>query len=125
MAEHGTSWLLPRIVGLNRALDLMWSARRFSAEEAFRIGFVDRLVPDEQLLDEVRAYVDELAANVSPRSMAVMKRQIYGDLSMPLREALFGADVHVQAALGPSRRDRRGGVVRRAAPASLRPAHRQ
>jgi enoyl-CoA hydratase/carnithine racemase len=99
VAEHGTSWLLPRIVGLNRALDLMWSARRFSAEEALRIGFVDRLVPDDQLLDEVRAYVDELAANVSPRSMAVMKRQIYGDLSMPLRDAFFGADVYVQAAL--------------------------
>jgi enoyl-CoA hydratase/carnithine racemase len=99
VAEHGTSWLLPRIVGLNRALDLMWSARRFSAEEAHRIGFVDRLVPDEALLDEVRAYVDDLAANVSPRSLAVMKQQIYGDLSLPLRDALFGADVHVQAAL--------------------------
>jgi enoyl-CoA hydratase/carnithine racemase len=99
VAEHGTSWLLPRIVGLNRALDLMWSARRFSADEAFRIGFVDRLVPDEQLLDEVRAYVDELAANVSPRSMAVMKRQLYGDSGLPMADALRGADVHVQAAL--------------------------
>jgi enoyl-CoA hydratase/carnithine racemase len=58
VAEHGTSWLLPRLVGLNRALDLMWSARRITAEEAYRIGFVDRLVPDDQLLDEVRAYVD-------------------------------------------------------------------
>ena len=53
VAEHGTSWLLPRIVGLNRALDLMWSARRITAEEAYRIGFVDRLVPDDALLDEV------------------------------------------------------------------------
>ena len=99
VAEHGTSWLLPRIVGLNRALDLMWSARRFTAEEAYRIGFVDRLVPDDELLDEVRAYVDDLAANVSPRSLAVMKRQLYGDLSLGIRDALFGADVHVQAAL--------------------------
>ncbi len=70
-----------------------------AAEEAFRIGFVDRLVPDEQLLDEVRAYVDELAANVSPRSMAVMKRQLYGDSGLPMADALRGADVHVQAAL--------------------------
>jgi enoyl-CoA hydratase/carnithine racemase len=99
VAEHGTSWLLPRIVGLNRALDLMWSARRFSAEEAHRIGFVDWLVPDNALLDEVRGYVDDLAANVSPRSLAVMKEQIYGDLSLGIRDALFGADVHVQAAL--------------------------
>ena len=99
VAEHGTSWLLPRLVGLNRALDLMWSARRIGAEEAYRIGFVDRLVPDDELLDEVRAYVDDLAANVSPRSLAVMKKQLYGDLSLALRDALFGADVHVQAAL--------------------------
>ena len=99
VAEHGTSWLLPRIVGLNRSLDIMWSARRFSAEEAFRIGFVDRVVQDDLLLDEVRAYVDELAANVSPRSMAVMKQQIYGDSGLPIAEALRGADKHVQASL--------------------------
>ena len=73
--------------------------RRFSSEEAFRIGFVDRLVPDEQLLDEVDAYVEELAANVSPRSMAVMKPQIYGDSGLPMADTLRGADVHVQAAL--------------------------
>jgi enoyl-CoA hydratase/carnithine racemase len=77
----------------------MWSARRFSAEEAFRIGFVDRVVPDDGLLDEVRAYVNELAANVSPRSMAVMKQQIYGDAGLPMAEALRGADKHVQASL--------------------------
>jgi len=99
VAEHGTSWLLPRIIGINRALDLMWSARRISAEEAYRIGFVDRLVADEALLDEARSYVEDLAANVSPRSLAVMKEQLYGDLSLPLRDALLGADVHVQASL--------------------------
>ena len=99
IAEHGTSWLLPRIVGLNRALDLLWSARRMSAEEAYRIGFVDRLIPDDALLDEVRAYVDDLAANVSPRSMAVMKQQVYGDLSLSLPDAFRGSDVHVQASI--------------------------
>ena len=99
VAEHGTSWLLPRLVGLNRALDLMWSARRITADEAYRIGFVDRLVPDDTLLDEVRSYVDDLAANVSPRSMAVMKRQLYGDAGLPIAEALRGADKHVQASL--------------------------
>ena len=44
IAEHGTSWLLPRLVGTSRALDLLWSARRIDAEEAFRIGFLDRIV---------------------------------------------------------------------------------
>ena len=125
VAEHGTSWLLPRIVGLNRALDLMWSARRFSSEEAFRIGFVDRLVPDEQLLDEVRAYVDELAANVSPRSMAVMKRQIYGDSGLPMATRCRRGR---PACPGRPRASRRNGgrhVVRRAPAAALRPTQRR
>jgi enoyl-CoA hydratase/carnithine racemase len=77
----------------------MWSARRMTAEEAYRIGFVDRLVADDALLDEVRSYVADLAANVSPRSMAVMKKQLYGDAGLPMAEALRGADKHVMASL--------------------------
>ncbi len=46
IAEHGTSYLLPRLVGTSRALDLLWSSRRFDAAEALRIGFVDRVVPE-------------------------------------------------------------------------------
>ena len=49
VAEHGTSWILPRLVGTNRALDLLWSARRIDAAEAYRIGFVDRVVPDDRV----------------------------------------------------------------------------
>ena len=66
IAEHGTSFLLPRLVGTSRALDLLWSSRRFDAAEALRIGFVDRVVPGDRLLDETRAYIRDLAANVSP-----------------------------------------------------------
>jgi enoyl-CoA hydratase/carnithine racemase len=100
IAEHLVSWLLPRQVGINHALDLLWSARRMDAAEACRIGFVDRVVPDGALLDEVRAYVDELATNVSRRSMAVMKAQVYGDLSHALREAAAAGDEQVQRSLG-------------------------
>jgi enoyl-CoA hydratase/carnithine racemase len=100
IAEHLISWLLPRQVGISHALDLLWSARRMDATEAYRIGFVDRLVPDGALLDEVRAYVDELATNVSRRSMAVMKAQVYGDLSRALREAAAAGDEQVQLSLG-------------------------
>ena len=52
VAEHGTSWLLPRLVGTSRALDLLWSSRRVDATEALRIGLVDRVVADDRLLDE-------------------------------------------------------------------------
>src|SRR5690349_11005234 len=50
IAEHGTSWLLPRMIGLSRALDLLWSSRRIDGVEAYRLGFADRLVPLEGLM---------------------------------------------------------------------------
>lgn len=92
IAEHGTSWLLPRMVGPSRALDLLWSSRRIAATEAHRIGFVDRIVARDRLLGEARDYIRELAANVSPRSMAVMKSQIYAHLSAALEPAVRETD---------------------------------
>jgi len=92
IAEHGTSFLLPRLVGTSRALDLLWSSRRFDAAEALRIGFVDRVVPDERLLDEACAYIRDLAANVSPRSLAVIKAQVYGHLSLGMEAAIRHSD---------------------------------
>ncbi len=99
IAEHGTSWLLPRLVGTNRALDLLWSARRIDAAEAFRMGFVDRLVADEQLLEESCAYICDLAANVSPRSMARMKALVYRGWSAPIDVALREVDAEMNDAL--------------------------
>jgi enoyl-CoA hydratase/carnithine racemase len=92
IAEHGTSYLLPRLVGTSRALDLLWSSRRFDAAEALRIGFVDRVVAGDRLLDEACAYIRELAANVSPRSLAVIKAQVYGHLSLGMEAAIRHSD---------------------------------
>jgi enoyl-CoA hydratase/carnithine racemase len=77
VAEWGVSWLLPRLVGTAHALDLLFSARRIDADEAARIGLVNRVLPHDELLPAVRAYVEDLAANCSPASMAIMKRQIW------------------------------------------------
>src|SRR5271155_412376 len=99
IAEHGTAWLLPRIVGTSRALDLLWSSRRFDAAEAYRIGFVDRIVPDERLLDEACAYIRDLAASVSPRSLAVIKAQVYGHLSLGMEAAILHSDKIMNEAL--------------------------
>jgi enoyl-CoA hydratase/carnithine racemase len=77
IAEWGVSWLLPRVVGTAHALDLLFSARRVDAEEAARIGLVNRVVPHDELLAVTRAYVADLAANCSPASMAIMKRQVW------------------------------------------------
>ncbi|WP_341703080.1 enoyl-CoA hydratase [Ferrovibrio sp.] len=87
IAEHGISWLLPRLVGPARAMDLMFSARKVDAAEALRIGLVDRAVPGGQLMSEVRAYAADLAANVSPRSLKVMKRQLWDAQFQTLAEA--------------------------------------
>ena len=92
IAEHGTSWTLPRLVGASRALDLLWSSRRVHADEALRIGLLDRVFPGEELLAGLVAYVDELAANVSPSAIAVMKSQVYRHLSEAMEPALADAD---------------------------------
>lgn len=99
VAEHGASWLLPRLVGAGRALDLLWSSRRVNAEEALRIGLLDRVVPAEALLASVMDYVGELAASVSPKSMAIMKAQVYRHLGEAARPALEDSDRLTRASL--------------------------
>lgn len=99
IAEHGTSWVLPRLVGPGRALDLLWSSRRVNADEALRIGLLDRVAPADELLDAVAAYVDELAAQISPSAIAVMKSQVWRHLSEPMLPALADADRLTQAQL--------------------------
>jgi enoyl-CoA hydratase/carnithine racemase len=88
IAEHGISWLLPRIVGVSNALDLLFSARLIDAAEALRIGLVSRVIPHDQLLAEARKYAQEIAAAVSPRSTRVIKRQVYNALFQDLGEAI-------------------------------------
>jgi enoyl-CoA hydratase/carnithine racemase len=92
VAEHGISWILPRLVGPARALDLLLSARVVLADEARELGLVNRVLAPEALLDGAVAYARELAANCSPASMATIKRQVYADLGRPLDEATESAD---------------------------------
>lgn len=88
IAEHGISYTLPRVAGLANALDLLISARKFDADEALRMGVVDQVVPAADLMTAVRTYARDLADNVSPRSMAVMKRQIWAVGQQSMREAI-------------------------------------
>ena len=87
VAEHGISWVLPRLIGSARALDLLWSARKFDAQEALELGVVNRVVPDGEALNAARAYIEELAATSSPTSLRVMKQQVYRHLMQPLGDA--------------------------------------
>lgn len=91
IAEHGVSWMLPRLVGLTNALDLLMSARTVDATELERVGFARRL-PQEGFLDAVRAIARDLTTNASPRSIGVMKRQVYDAMFQNLDEAWEVAD---------------------------------
>ncbi|MGE0387447.1 MAG: enoyl-CoA hydratase-related protein [Gammaproteobacteria bacterium] len=78
-AEYGSSWLLPRIVGHARALDMILSGRRVGAAEAERIGLVAQVVPDAELMTAALAYARNVAAQCSPIALADAKLQIYTD----------------------------------------------
>jgi enoyl-CoA hydratase/carnithine racemase len=84
IAEWGIGWTLPRLVGPSHALELLWSARVFDAAEALRVGLVNRVLPHDELLPFVRKYVETLAAECSPASIAVMKRQVWQQLTRTL-----------------------------------------
>jgi enoyl-CoA hydratase/carnithine racemase len=92
VAEHGVSWMLPRLVGLPHALDLLLSGRKFTAQEALAMGLVSRVEPAATLADAVRAYARELADLVSPRSIRVMKRQLWEAQFQTLAEATATAN---------------------------------
>jgi enoyl-CoA hydratase/carnithine racemase len=79
-AEFGLSWVLPRIVGLAHANDILLSSRVFTAEEAMAMGFLNRLAAPDALMGEVMAYARMLADGVAPGSARETKRQIYRDL---------------------------------------------
>jgi len=88
IAEHGQSWVLPRLVGSSRALDLLWSSRKVEAEESLRIGLLDRICDEAELLDECTGYIENLAQNCSPTSLMMMKKQIYRHMNMELHDAM-------------------------------------
>jgi enoyl-CoA hydratase/carnithine racemase len=92
IAEHGLSWMLPRLVGLQNALDLSLSGRTIDAAEALRMGLVARVLAPEELMASARAYARELAELVSPRSMRVMKRQLWEAQFQTLAEATAAAN---------------------------------
>lgn len=80
VAETGSSWLLPRLIGSAAALDLLMSSRRVAADEALRLGLVNGTASAAELVAMAREYIVGLARTCSPTSIATMKRQVYSEL---------------------------------------------
>jgi enoyl-CoA hydratase/carnithine racemase len=87
VAEYGMAWMLPRLVGHANALDLLFSARMIDSAEALKIGLVNQVYPQEGFPEKVREYTLDLASNVSPRSLRVIKRQVYDAMFQTLAES--------------------------------------
>jgi enoyl-CoA hydratase/carnithine racemase len=92
IAEYGLAWLLPRLIGPANALDLLFSARLIEASEALRMGLVNQVFPQDAFPDRVLAYAKELAHSVSPRSMRVIKQQVYNAMFQSLSEAFDASE---------------------------------
>jgi enoyl-CoA hydratase/carnithine racemase len=99
IAEYGIAWMLPRLIGLPHAIDLLFSARTINAAEALRIGLVNQVFPHESFAAGVHQYVRDLVTLSSPRSLRIIKRQLYQGLSQSLTEASQWADREILASL--------------------------
>ena len=99
VAEHGSSWLLPRLIGPGHALDLLWSARKFDGREAHRLGLAERLCEEEAPVDAAIGYLSQLASTASPTSIAVMKAQVYRHLQAAFKDALAESNDWMAASL--------------------------
>ena len=85
--DGGATWTLPRIVGLERASELIFSGRTVDAAEAERIGLVARVVPADQLQPATRALAEQIAAN-APLAVQLAKRMLHEQLSLPFEQAM-------------------------------------
>jgi enoyl-CoA hydratase/carnithine racemase len=99
IAEYGIAWMLPRLVGLPNALDLLFSARTIDAGEALRIGLVNQVFPEDLFSDKVHEHARDLASGVSPRSLRVIKQQVYDALFQTLADALETSEREMLASL--------------------------
>lgn len=95
-AEYGLSWLLPRMVGLTRANDLLLTSRVFLSEEAEKIGLVNRVIDAESLMSETYAYVSNMIKTVSPDSLRQTRWQVYRDLHRDIASSVSESEILIR-----------------------------
>ncbi|MBE3552879.1 MAG: enoyl-CoA hydratase/isomerase family protein [Kyrpidia tusciae] len=104
--DTGSSWFLPRLAGLKKAVELALLGDRISAAEAERLGLINRVVPPERLEEEALALAERLAA-MPPLAVARTKRALYRGLSASLEETL-ALEARLQSESGRTEDHREG-----------------
>jgi enoyl-CoA hydratase/carnithine racemase len=94
-AEYGLSWLLPRLIGLTRAADILLSSRVLLAEEAAAMGLINQVVAPDELLGTTYAYARQLATEIAPSSLAATKLQMYTDLHRDVASSVDDANIRL------------------------------
>ncbi len=92
IAEHGSSWLLPRLLGVSKALDLLWTSDKIDAAEAHRLGLVDEVYAPHVLLEQAKAYLRKVSEVAAPKAIAASKRLVYRHLGQDYESALREAE---------------------------------
>jgi enoyl-CoA hydratase/carnithine racemase len=95
-AEYGLSWLLPRLIGVTRAADVLLSSRVVLAEEAEQLGLVNRALPPDELLPYTYEYARRLATEIAPSSLAATKFQLYRDLHGDVASSVEDAAIRME-----------------------------
>ena len=108
-AEHGSAWLLPRLIGPGAAMDLLFSSRRVLADEALRLGLVSQVFPEAEFHGQVRQYASLLADRASPLSLRKMKQEVWSALEQSIEQSLAQFENDIAECLGSE--DFREGVA--------------
>jgi enoyl-CoA hydratase/carnithine racemase len=90
--EANSLWIVPRLIGVSRAMELLLTGRLFTGEEAAEMGLASRAVERDQVLPTAIELADDIASNVAPASAAITKRLIYRFLAEPDRHAAQGVE---------------------------------
>jgi enoyl-CoA hydratase/carnithine racemase len=108
--EANSTWIVPRLIGVSRAMELLLTGRVFSGEEAMAMGLASQAVEADQVLPIAMTLARDIADNVAPLSAAVTKRLIYQFLSEPDRNAAHAVEARAFAWMG-QQADAREGVT--------------
>lgn len=98
--EQNSLWLLPKLVGLSTAIELLMTGRLFSGAEAREMGLATHAVPGDNVLDTAMGIASEIARHTSPAAVGMTKQLIYSFLEEPGREAAFHREWEIFRDLG-------------------------